>query len=216
MSPSKYVQESVSNCVKHVKANMSDMFSLPKKAINPFTTDYEPMEDGTPELDAEHASYYQQLIGIMRWMVEIGRIDIDAQEFYRDAKEALPPNMPPARGRTVDLRLYINSDHAGDKVTRRSHTVYNIYLNSAPIKWLSKNKSTVETSVFGAEFVPMKHGIDTVRGIPYKVTNSSKPESQLKKKCNSICYHAVRESVAMGETLVSHIPIDKKTANDLS
>eukprot|EP00970_Alexandrium_tamarense_P003419 scaffold531_cov145-Alexandrium_tamarense.AAC.1 len=45
MSPSKYVQESVSNCVKHVKANMSDMFTLPKKAINPFPTDYEPMED---------------------------------------------------------------------------------------------------------------------------------------------------------------------------
>ncbi len=87
-------------------------------------------------------------------------------------------------------------------MTRRSHTGYNIYLNSAPIQWLLKKKSTVETSVFGAEFVAMKHGIDTVRGIPYKVTNSSKPESQQKKKCNSICYHAVRESVAMGETLV--------------
>ena len=288
MSPSKYVQESVSNCVKHVKANMSDMFNLPKKAINPFPTDYEPMEDGTPELDAEHASYYQQLIGIMRWMVEIGRIDIDTQvsmlashvalprqghmsaalhimaylrdhhnsrmvfdahepeivksdfkkydwqEFYRDAKEALPPNMPPARGRAVDLRLYVDSDHAGDKVTRRSRTGYIIYLNSAPIQWLSKKQSTVETSVFGAEFVAMKHGIETVRGIRYKlrmmgievdnptyvygdnmsvVTNSSKPESQLKKKCNSICYHAVRESVAMGESLVSHISTDKNPAD---
>jgi hypothetical protein len=90
MSPSKYVQESVSNCVKHVKANMSDMFSLPKKAINPFTTDYEPMEDGTPELDAEHASYYQQLIGIMRWMVEIVRIDIDTQVSMLASHVALP------------------------------------------------------------------------------------------------------------------------------
>eukprot|EP00970_Alexandrium_tamarense_P011261 scaffold2439_cov163-Alexandrium_tamarense.AAC.1 len=142
--------------------------------------------------------------------------------------------MPPARGGTVDLRLYVDSDHAGDKVTRRSRTGYIIYLNSAPIQWLSKKQSTVETSVFGAEFVAMKHGIETVRGIHYKlrmmgievdnptyvygdnmsvVTNSSKPESQLKKKCNSICYHAVRESVAMGESLVSHIPTDKNPAD---
>jgi hypothetical protein len=34
------------------------------------------------------------------------------------------------------------------------------------------------------------------------VTNATIPESTLKKKCNSICYHAVRESVAMGESLV--------------
>ena len=38
------------------------------------------------------------------------------------------------------------------------------------------------------------------------VNNSSKPESVLKKKSNSICYHLVREAVAMGEALVAHIP----------
>ncbi len=38
-----------------------------------------------------------------------------------------------------------------------------------------------------------------------QVTNSTRPESTLKKKCNSICYHAVRESVAMGESLITHI-----------
>jgi hypothetical protein len=27
----------------------------------------------------------------------------------------------------------------------------------------------------------------------------------LKKKCNSICYHAVQESVAMGESLITRI-----------
>ena len=30
-------------------------------------------------------------------------------------------------------------------------------------------------------------------------------ESTLKKKCNSIYYHAVQESVAMGESLITHI-----------
>jgi hypothetical protein len=38
-----------------------------------------------------------------------------------------------------------------------------------------------------------------------QVTNSTIPESSLKKKCNSICYHALQESVAMGESLITHI-----------
>ena len=45
------------------------------------------------------------------------------------------------------------------------------------------------------------------------VTNTSKPESTLKKKSNSICYHAVCEAVAMGEALVAHIPPKKNLAD---
>ena len=37
------------------------------------------------------------------------------------------------------------------------------------------------------------------------IKNSSKPESVLQKKNNSVCYHLVRESVAMGETITTHI-----------
>ncbi len=38
------------------------------------------------------------------------------------------------------------------------------------------------------------------------IENTSKPESMLNKKSNAVCYHTVRESVAMGETLTAHIP----------
>ncbi len=41
-----------------------------------------------------------------------------------------------------------------------------------------------------------------------QVTSSTIPESTLKNKCNSICYHAVQESVAMGESLITHIKSD--------
>ena len=37
------------------------------------------------------------------------------------------------------------------------------------------------------------------------IYNTQKPESTLRKKSNSICYHAVRESVAMGESLTTHV-----------
>jgi hypothetical protein len=36
--------------------------------------------------------------------------------------------------------------------------------------------------------------------------NTQRPESVLKKKSNAICYHAVRESAAMGESIIGHIP----------
>jgi hypothetical protein len=38
------------------------------------------------------------------------------------------------------------------------------------------------------------------------VHNTQRPESVLKKKSNAICYHPVRESAEMGESIVGHIP----------
>ena len=83
--------------------------------------------------------------------------------------------------------------------------------------------------VFGAEFVNMKHGMEKLRGLRYKlrmmgvpvdgpsfiyvdnksaITNSSRPESVLKKKCNSICYHACRESLQwMNRVLPTLVPM---------
>ncbi len=152
-------------------------------------------------------------------------------------EEAIPPNMPPPLGKEVDLCMMVDSDHAGEKRTQCSCTGFIIFCNLAPIIWLSKQQGTIETSVFGAEFVAMKHGIKTLRGLRYKirmmgiplsgptyvygdnksqVTNSSGPESTLKKKSNSICYHAILESVAMGETLLMHIRTGENLADFLT
>ena len=62
----------------------------------------------------------------------------------------IPPHAPDPRVKSVDLRMWVDSDHAGDKVTRRSHTGYFIFLNNALIRWLSKKQATIEGSVFGA------------------------------------------------------------------
>ena len=45
------------------------------------------------------------------------------------------------------------------------------------------------------------------------IHNTQYPESQLKKKSNSICYHAVREAVAMGELLTGHVKTDENLAD---
>jgi len=45
------------------------------------------------------------------------------------------------------------------------------------------------------------------------INNTQRPESTLKKKNNSICYHAIRESVAMGESLMGHIRTEDNLAD---
>ena len=45
-------------------------------APNPFVGGYIPETDMTDPLDPDRASYYQTMIGVMRWMVEIGIIYI--------------------------------------------------------------------------------------------------------------------------------------------
>ena len=83
--------------------------------------------------------------------------------------EAIPPNAPELRGKSVDLRMWVDSDHAGDKMKQRSFTGYFIFMNTALIDWLSKKQATIESSVFGAEFITMKTGVEALRGIRYKL-----------------------------------------------
>ena len=37
--------------------------------------------------------------------------------FYGDVTKSIPPNPPDPRGKAVDLRMWVDSDHAGDKIT---------------------------------------------------------------------------------------------------
>ena len=46
--------------------------------------------------------------------------DHDWCDFYGDVKEAVPLNAPEPRFKEVDLIIFFDSDHAGDKLTRRS------------------------------------------------------------------------------------------------
>jgi len=100
--------------------------------------------------------------------------------------------------------------------------------------WLSKKQATIETSVFGSEFVALKHGMEAIRGLRYKlrimgvplsgpayvygnnmsvIHNTQRPESTLKKKSNEICYHYGRESVAMDECRTGHIDTNENPAD---
>jgi hypothetical protein len=88
---------------------------------------------------------------------------------YGDVKEIIPYDAHVSRVKEVELRLFFGSDHSGDQFTRHSRTGFVIYLNMLPIVWFSERQPTVESSVFGAEFVAMKNGIESCRGLRYKL-----------------------------------------------
>jgi hypothetical protein len=113
--------------------------------------------------------------------------------------------------------VFVDANHAGNAVTRRSHSGVLIYLQNAPIIWQSRRQNTVETSTFGSEFVALRTARDLVVALRYKlrmfgipltgparvfcdnqgvVKNTSVPESVLSKKHNAVNYHAVREAAA--------------------
>ena len=130
--------------------------------------------------------------------------------------------------------MYVDSDHAGDKVSHRSRSGFLIYVNTTLVCWFSKKQSTQETSVFGTEFVTTKQGMDALRGLKYKlrmmgipissplnifgdnmsvIHHTSKLDSVLRKKNYSVCHHAIHESVAIKESLVGHIPSAENVAD---
>ena len=60
--------------------------------------------------------------------------------------------------------MFVDIYYVGDKVPCISRCGYLINMNTALVQWFSKKQSTVETSVFGAEFVAIMQGIDALRG----------------------------------------------------
>ena len=76
--------------------------------------------------------------------------ECDWKHFYSQAREQIPGHAPNPRVKDVDLRIFVNSDHRDNSVTRRSRTRFFILLNMAPASWYSKKQITIETSAFGA------------------------------------------------------------------
>ena len=148
---------------------------------------------------------------------KLRKIYIDSEEYY------LPHNMPKALGNEVDINVFVDADHAGNKITRRSHTGIDIYCNWSPIIWFSKRQNTVETSTFSSEIIALKIAVELVEGLRNKlrmfgvpisgparifydnksvVINTSFPNSTLKKKHCAVAHGKVKSAIASGIALV--------------
>ena len=75
-SSSQYIQTVVKNVEEWLSKRGDGRWKLPSKAETQMRSTYRPELDISPELSTEESSYYQSLIGVLRWIVELGRIDI--------------------------------------------------------------------------------------------------------------------------------------------
>ena len=74
MSSSKYIRAAVANVKAYHKQNYYPTRN--KRTSGPFPSDFSPELDITPLLDTDKALFYQSQIGVLRWTVELGRLDI--------------------------------------------------------------------------------------------------------------------------------------------
>jgi hypothetical protein len=76
-SSKTYVQNAVKVVENLLIEDGKDMqLRSPSKAKNPLPSNYRPEVDITTELDSDLIPRYLQLIGMLRWAVELGRLDI--------------------------------------------------------------------------------------------------------------------------------------------
>jgi len=69
----------LTNAVNQVKDELTEKGLTLKQfgtGLRPYPACYRPEIDVTPVLDEERTNQFQRLIGILRWAVELGRIDI--------------------------------------------------------------------------------------------------------------------------------------------
>ena len=64
------------SCTVRILSNYVGKYKMPKKAENPLKMVYDPELNSSQELDPDAVSYSLTMIGILRWMIELGRIDI--------------------------------------------------------------------------------------------------------------------------------------------
>ena len=87
---SQYIQSAIKNVEVYIGRPENSHLKILSKAETPLTTSYRPELDVSPELMPRDSAYYQSLIGILRWIVELGRIDICLQVSMMSLHLAMP------------------------------------------------------------------------------------------------------------------------------
>jgi hypothetical protein len=183
-----------------------------------------PELDTSRFLDDDDTQLYQSNIGVLRWAVELGRIDLahsagvmarfsaapreghmqsvlqilayckkhieskvvfdpfvkdfsntewagqDWKLFYPDINgEVLLTGRPVERGNPVQINFFCDAAHGTCHMTRSSTTGIDVFINGTPISWYSKRQNTIESSVFGSEFVALKIATEMNEALRYQL-----------------------------------------------
>ena len=89
-SASQYVQAAMKNVKDFIVKEGNRQWKMHRNADMPLSSSYCPELDVSPELGPAKASYYMSLIGVLCWIVELGRVDICLEVSMMSSHLALP------------------------------------------------------------------------------------------------------------------------------
>ncbi len=139
---------------------------------------------------------------------------------YPDAKEEIDGKFPIAFGdKELPITIFVDSDHAHDRKTRRSISGLIAFIGSTPVNWFSKRQGAIASSTYQAEYSALRSATEEAihlrymlraMGIPVKsattifgdnkavIDNAMNPYADNMKKHVAISFHSVREAIAAG------------------
>jgi hypothetical protein len=145
---------------------------------------------------------------------------------YAGAREDLPKDVPPPRGKPVRIFSYGDANLMHNQTNGKAVTGVLHFINQTPFDWYCKTQNTVETATYGAEGSAARTAIEQMRankltlmylGVPIVgqsilfgdnqtvVDSTTIPHSKLKKRHLMLSYHYVREAIASGAYAYSFI-----------
>ena len=158
-------------------------------------------------------------------------------DLYPDSVMEILYDAPKPKGPPVRVTIWVDADHARDKLTCRSVTGILVMINHTVARTFSKHQTTVELSTYGSELVAARIATDMAVELTYNlqmigvpldgsilmlgdnksvVINTTIPSSVLKKKHNAIAYHRVCEAIAARIVRFCHIDTQVNIADVLT
>ena len=156
---------------------------------------------------------------------------------YAGAKEEVPSDAPPPKGKEVISSHFVDANLMHDLISGKSLTGTVHFFNKTPIDWWTKLQSTVETATFGSEYVAARTCTEQITdlrltlrylGVPVNgpsymfgdnktvVDTASIPHGKLQKRHNALSFHRTRFAIAAGILNFYHIPGKRNCADILS
>jgi hypothetical protein len=141
-------------------------------------------------IDADLQGRYQSAVGMLLYLTKYSRPDLcnvvrelakcmdkatkgtylemlRVVKFVIDTKNFCLRIKPEFKGKNWSLRVFCDSDWAGDSETRISVTGFILYLMNVPVCWRSKSQKGVTLSSTEAEYVAMSEAVKEVKFIYY-------------------------------------------------
>ena len=212
--------------INEAVAKVERMFGVLAKEKTPLPVDdTHPELDQSPTLGLNDHRKFQMLLGMLQWIVQIGKpelsqacaslsrfgacprerhldlairifgylktvahkvIAIDSRPMhfaraspdftklrpdflkdYPDAYEELDPSFPKPFGPCLQQTFLVDSDHAHDKVTRKSLTGLIGFVGSTPVIWFSRRQGSIASSTYAAEFSALRTATEEAINMRY-------------------------------------------------